>query len=227
MKQKHNSPWIILGIDPESDMPAVKRAYKLLSKIHHPDKGGKVADWLKISEAYETIKSNNYIPILQSDNTKLLNLKLTIKQQILGLDGIIVVEDAGNELFVNLTIPPGAVAGDKFNVIDNGQKYIINIKDQAHKVFTRQGNSLIMYKKVSIVDALKRTPIFIEGPAEEFIEVDLPDDIQSGTILTLPHSGLFNRKTRKRGSLRIHLHFDLPVLNEHNIEDFITRLKND
>ena len=36
-------------------------------------------------------------------NTKLLNLKLTIKQQILGLDGIIVVEDAGNELFVNLT----------------------------------------------------------------------------------------------------------------------------
>lgn len=227
MRKKQSNPWDVLGIQPDSPLPEVKKAYKSLSQIHHPDKGGKVSDWLAISEAYETIKSKKYIPILQSTNTHMLNLKLSIKQQILGVDDIMAIDVDGEELYMNIKIPPGAVSGDKIQVRKNKKKYIINIKDKAHSVFTRQGSSLIMYKKISIVDALKRTPILIESPTEEFIEVELPEEIQTNTFLTLPKHGLYDKKKRQRGNLKIHLNIDLPVVTESNIEEFITRLKND
>jgi len=227
MKKKQNNPWNVLGIQPDSDIAEVKKAYKSLSRIHHPDKGGKVADWLAIADAYETIKSKEYIPILQSTNTQLLNLKLSLKQQILGVDDIIAVEDEDSEIYMNVKIPPGAVTGDKIQVRQDNKKFIINIRDKAHSVFTRQGTSLIMYKKVSVIEALKRTPILIEGPTEEFIEVDLPEEIQTGTILTLANYGLYDKKKRKRGNLKIHIHVDFPIITDANLQEFITRLKND
>ena len=102
MKQK-NSPWDILGIPPDSDFSEVKKAYKSLSRIHHPDKGGKVTNWLAIAEAYETIKSKNYIPIVKENNTQLLNINLSLKQQILGTEDIIVRIDESDELYINIT----------------------------------------------------------------------------------------------------------------------------
>jgi DnaJ-class molecular chaperone len=227
MKKKLNNPWDVLGIHPDSNISEVKKAYKSLSRIHHPDKGGKVADWLAIADAYETIKSKEYIPILQSTNTQLLNLKLSLKQQILGVDDIIAVEDGDSEIYMNVKIPPGAISGDKIQVSQDNKKYIINIKDKAHSVFTRQGTSLIMYKKVSVIEALKRTPILIEGPTNEYIEVELPEEIKTGTILTLAKHGLYDRNKRQRGNLKIHLNVDFPIITEDNLEEFITRLKHD
>lgn len=227
MKKKQNNPWDVLGIHPDSNIAEVKKAYKSLSRIHHPDKGGKVADWLAIADAYETIKSKEYIPILQSTNTQLLNLKLSLKQQILGVDDIIAVENEDSEIYMNVKIPPGAVAGDKIQVRQDNKKFIINIRDKAHSVFTRQGTSLIMYKKVSVVEALKRTPILIQGPTDEYIEVELPEEIKTGTILTLPKHGLYDKKKRQRGNLKIHILVDFPIITEDNLEEFITRLKND
>lgn len=227
MRKKQSNPWDILGIQPDSPLPDVKKAYKSLSQIHHPDKGGKVTDWLMINEAYETIKSKKYIPIVSSTNTHMLNLKLSIKQQIEGIDEIIAVEDGGKELFMNIKIPPGAVAGDKIKVRQKSKNYIINIKEKAHSVFTRQGSSLIMYKSISVIDALKRTPILIESPTEQFLEIDLPEEIKTGTIVTVAKHGMYDKKKRQRGNLKIHLIVDLPILTDENIEEFITRLKND
>jgi DnaJ-class molecular chaperone len=84
-----------------------------------------------------------------------------------------------------------------------------------------------MYKKVSVIEALKRTPILIEGPTNEYIEVELPEEIKTGTILTLPKHGLYDKKKRQRGNLKIHILVDFPIITEDNLEEFITRLKND
>jgi len=40
--------------------------------------------------------------------------------------------------------------------------------------------------------------------------------------------GLYNRKSKRKGNLRIHIKVDIPYLNSTNMEEFITRLrKND
>jgi DnaJ-class molecular chaperone len=226
MKTKPNNPWTILGLQPGADFTAIKAAYKQLAQKHHPDKGGKVSDWLAISDAYETLKKKKYVPILEGPSTQMLDIKLSIQQQIQGLDDIIRVEDE-DELFVKVKIPPGAKTGDRFRVERTGKNYIINIKELAHSFFTRDGNHLILYKTIHIADVLRRRPLIIESATGEYIEVALPNDIQTGTIIVVPEQGLFNRKTHKRGNLRIHVKIELPIITDDNVEELITRLKND
>lgn len=48
----------ILGVEPTATEAAIVNAYRSLAKIHHPDVGGKPADFIRLKNAYETgIKS--------------------------------------------------------------------------------------------------------------------------------------------------------------------------
>lgn len=228
MKQKNNNnnPWKILGIEPDSTLEQIKAAYRNKTKIHHPDKGGKISDWLLIQSAYKEITDKKYIPILQTSSTKMLDIKLTVKQQIEGVNDTIVV-DSEDDLYIKVNIPPGAKQGDRFRVTSKEDNYIINVKEHTHSCFTRQGNHLIMYKTISIIDALKRNPLIIEGPQGDYLEVEMPLDVQNGTIIVVPEHGLYDRKTHKRGNIRINIKIDIPVITEENLEEFITRLRND
>lgn len=228
MKKQNSNPWEILGISPNSGLKAIKDSYKNLAKKHHPDAGGTVKQWLEINQAYEAIINKKHVPIMNAPSTELINIKLSVKQQILGIDDVILVDIGGEEMYISVTIPPGAQKEDKFHIKDKNQKYIINIKELANKDFTRQGIHLIMYKTLDLISVLKRGTIIINGPEDNYIEVEIPDDIMiSGSIITVPGQGLYSRKTKKRGNLRIHVNVSVPKLTDENIEEFITRLKND
>ena len=154
----------------------------------------------------------------------MVHVALTIDQQINGINDYIKIENE-KELFVKINIPAGALVGDKFKIMDKGTKYIINVKEKADKVFTRSGNSLIMYKTLDIIDVMKRTSFLIMTPTGEHCELDIPADTETGSIIVLKGHGLYNRKTKKRGNLRIHIKLNIPYLNNNNMEDFIKRLK--
>lgn len=227
MKKNDKTPWGILGLQPGASYQDTKAAYKRLAKKHHPDNGGKIGDWLSISQAYESIKSKKHIPILEVPSTKMLNIKLTVEQQINGVDDIIKVDENEKDLYIKVKIPAGALKDDKFNVSSGNQRYIINIKEQSHPEYTRHGINLAMYKTLHITDVLKRTPFMIQTPTGEYLEVELPDEIEKEHIITVPNQGLFNRKTKKRGSLRIHLKINIPIVTYDNQEEFIKRLTDD
>jgi DnaJ-class molecular chaperone len=226
-KQNNNNPWKILGISPTATHAEIKEAYKELAKKHHPDAGGKISDWLEVSRAYDAIKSKKHIPILEAPSTKMLNIRLTISQQINGVDDIIQVDGQQEELYIKVKIPAGALKDDKFNVVNGKQRYIINIKEQAHPDFVRHGLHLATYKTLDITDALLRKPFMIQSPTGEYIEVEVPDRIETDQIITVPGHGLFNRRTKQRGNLRIHVKIGIPIVTQDNIEEFITRLRND
>ena len=44
-----------LGLAPDASLTDVKMAYREMVKLHHPDQGGSVHDFLKLQEAYEFI----------------------------------------------------------------------------------------------------------------------------------------------------------------------------
>ena len=221
--KKLNNPWYILGVSPGASLSEVKTAYKRLALKNHPDKGGTIAEWLAISEAYESITTKKHVPIVKTSDTTMLNVALTLEQQINGINDYIKIEDK-EELFIKVNIPAGALLGDKFKVTSKSKKYIINVKEKADKVFTRQGNNIIMWKTLDVIDVMKRNSFMIITPTGEHCEIDIPADTQTGTIIVLKKHGLYNRKTKRKGNLRIHIKVDIPYLNSSNMEDFIKRL---
>jgi len=225
--KKTNNPWFILGLEPGASQKQVKLAYKRLALKNHPDKGGTVADWLSISDAYEEIQKKNHVPILKSTDVQMIDLALTIEQQIIGVNDYIKIDEQ-EDLYLKVNIPAGVLAGDKFKITDKRKKYIINVKEKTNKVFTRSGNNIIMYKTLDVIDVMKLNSFMIMTPTGERCEIDIPTDTVTGSIIVLKGHGLYNRKSKRKGNLRIHIKVDIPYLNSTNMEEFITRLrKND
>ena len=224
--KKLNNPWYILGVEPNASLTAIKKAYKRLAIKMHPDKGGSVADWLNISQACEKILKKEHVPVKKGKDVKYVDIYLTIQQQIKGFQGFVVV-DEDKELYIKVKIPAGALRNDRFKVIHNAKKYIINIKEKADKVFPRQGNNVIMYKKLDIVDIMKQKPFVIISPLGEYIEVQIPPNTDSGSIIVVKGQGLYNRRTKKRGNLRVNVKVNIPTVNKDNVHEIIKRLKDD
>ena len=54
-----NDPYQILKVLPSSKLEDIKKAYRELVKIHHPDKGGDAKKMLEINAAWEILKKNH------------------------------------------------------------------------------------------------------------------------------------------------------------------------
>ena len=54
-----NDPYQILNVDPTAKLEEIKKAYRELVKIHHPDKGGDAKKMLEINAAGEILKKNH------------------------------------------------------------------------------------------------------------------------------------------------------------------------
>ncbi len=52
-------PYQILKVHPSAKLEEIKKAYRKLVKIHHPDKGGDSAVMLEINSAWETLKKKH------------------------------------------------------------------------------------------------------------------------------------------------------------------------
>ena len=64
-----NDPYQILKVDPNSKLEDIKKAYRELVKIHHPDKGGDPKVMLEINAAWEILKVKHKNMNLKKTNT--------------------------------------------------------------------------------------------------------------------------------------------------------------
>lgn len=223
MKQTNSNPWDILNIATTSSQEEIKHAFKQLAMKHHPDRGGNAVDFNRIAVAYEQLRKNTIVPIIVTPHTHLVNVKLTIKQQIEGVDDYIET-DTGEILKV--TIPAGSKLDDKYKVNTPIDKYIVNIKELSHKVLTRHGLSLIMNITIDIVDAMRGSVIPVVGPCDEHLEIEIPAGTSDGTVIVVPQKGLMNKLTKKRAALHIIVNTKIPTLDtDTSIDQFILRLR--
>ena len=65
-----NDPYQILKVHPSAKLEDIKKAYRELVKIHHPDKGGDAKVILEINAAWEQLKTTHtfYPEVLAINN---------------------------------------------------------------------------------------------------------------------------------------------------------------
>ena len=81
---------------------------------------------------------------------------------------------------------------------------------------------------MDIVDVMLGNTFMIENAVGEYVEVEIPQECNPGTIISLKDQGLYNRKTKRYGNLRIYVALKIPQLDtEQAINEFIKRLKHD
>ena len=67
-------PYQILKVDPSAKLEEVKKAYRKLVKIHHPDKGGDSAVMLEVNSAWEILKKKHKdLNLNKVNNSKIYN----------------------------------------------------------------------------------------------------------------------------------------------------------
>ena len=67
-------PYQILKVHPSAKLEEIKKAYRKLVKIHHPDKGGDSAVMLEVNSAWEILKTKHKdLNLNQVNNSKLYN----------------------------------------------------------------------------------------------------------------------------------------------------------
>ena len=67
-------PYQILKVHPSAKLEEIKKAYRKLVKIHHPDKGGDSAVMLEVNSAWEILKKKHKdLNLNKANNSKLYN----------------------------------------------------------------------------------------------------------------------------------------------------------
>ena len=67
-------PYLILKVHPSAKLEEIKKAYRKLVKIHHPDKGGNAAVMLEVNSAWEILKKKHKdLNLNKVNNSKLYN----------------------------------------------------------------------------------------------------------------------------------------------------------
>ena len=70
----NKDPYQILKVHPNAQLEDIKKAYRNLVKIHHPDKGGDSAIMLEINSAWEILKKkHNNLEFNKVNNMKVYN----------------------------------------------------------------------------------------------------------------------------------------------------------
>ncbi|EMS63595.1 DnaJ homolog subfamily B member 4 [Triticum urartu] len=208
----------VLKVNRSATEDDLKKSYRRLAMKWHPDKnpGDNKAEaeakFKKISEAYERRRKEKkgkaarggavvFMP-LPAAGAKLLHRQLGTESEILTIDikpgwkkgTKITFPDKGNE-------QPNQLAADLVFVID----------EKPHDEYTREGNDLLIYQKIDLVDALAGTTVNLKTLDGRDLVIKLTDVVTPGYELAIAKEGMpIVKENGRRGNLRIRFDVDFP-----------------
>lgn len=207
-----------LNLVPYASLQEVKKSFRQLAMVYHPDKPtGNKEKFQEINEAY-TILSNKqtkdeYDNLLKKynkvDNYKnkdySYTMNITIGESITGIDKIFYYTIDGDSLGIQIKLPSGIPDGKKIKFIGSGEHknpnarkgdLIITLKiiDSNNIKISNNGDVTIKLP-IDYILACIGGEKYIDGFYEgHILKFNIPESVKNGEVLYLENEGIFNQR---------------------------------
>lgn len=203
----------ILGVDRTADPAQIKQAYRSLAMRHHPDRGGDVAQFQEIQEAYAVLSDE--VKRAQYDNprpafggadfdfdtifsmfgadlrharrpTPRVSLWISMADALTGGNRTVAIQMGAGVSNIEIAIPPGIEDNDTLRypkLAPGGQDLIINYRIRPEEGWQREGIHLLTERVVDIWDLILGTELTIRDLLNNELILTVPPETQPGTIL--------------------------------------------
>ena len=112
--------------------------------------------------------------------------------------------------------PGGGPAGDLY----------VEVHEQAHDIFARQGDDLHCTVSVPMVDAALGVSVSVDAILDGTSEIVIPPGTQPGAVITLRGRGMPHLRSSTRGDLHVHVEVVVPTRLDHHDTELLRELKN-
>jgi curved DNA-binding protein len=156
-------------------------------------------------------------PVKGSDLT--YELAVSLGEILTGSEKTISLRREGKTENVSLKIPKGIKAGKKLRLAGKGNPspyggppgdLMLIINEQAHPVFTRDGNNLLVEQKIPFSKACLGSEISVKSLEDKELKVKVPAGIQQQAKLRLKGHGLPSGPKGSRGDIYVKFLVDIP-----------------
>jgi molecular chaperone DnaJ len=111
--------------------------------------------------------------------------------------------------------PGGGPAGDLY----------VEVHEQAHDIFVREGDDLHCTVSVPMVDAALGVTVTVDAILDGLSEITIPPGTQPGSIITLRGRGMPQLRSATRGDLHVHVEVVVPSRLDHQDTELLRELK--
>ncbi len=112
--------------------------------------------------------------------------------------------------------PGGGPAGDLY----------VEVHEQPHDVFVRDGDDLRCTIEVPMIDAALGTTVTVDGILDGPIEISIPPGTQPGSVTTLRGHGMPRLRSEARGDLHAHIDVTVPTKIDARARELLTEIKS-
>lgn len=111
--------------------------------------------------------------------------------------------------------PGGGPAGDLY----------VEVHEQAHDVFVREGDHLHCTVSVPMVDAALGVTVTVDAILDGLSEITIPPGTQPGSVITLRGRGMPHLRSNTLGDLHVHVEVVVPTRLDHQDIELLRELK--
>ena len=136
---------------------------------------------------------------------------------------------------ISVKIPAGVGDGMRVRLAAQGEvgagggpagDLYVEVHEQPHDIFVRDGDDLHCTIAVPMVDAALGTSVTINDILDGSAEVTLPAGTQPGSVMTLRGHGMPHLRSGVRGDLHAHVDVVVPQRLDHHDTELLRQLKS-
>ena len=149
-----------------------------------------------------------------------VEVPITLHEIAFGTDKLVSFSHHGQVEKISVKIPPGSLPGKKLRLTGKGSPgpmggppgdLYVKLKEMEHPVFKREGNDLLVDRKVKLTEATLGTKVTVPTLDGKTMSLKVPPGTQSHTKMRLKNYGLPTANGKGRGDQLVRIIVETPA----------------